>query len=223
MRWLTLVVSACVCLALASTTSAQPTSAAAAEKPPRLTKGWLTYAQSLVRLERTVGVVLREHEMHGTVVTDTTARRETTVTESRRGDVTRLLSDGAVRCRAALGRPTVPLVLRGRPVAVLQDLLMQDATSSTRMPPGLVGGASPSARSAARTTQELEVHVEDGDTIERALDRLVSAGLPFGWGLIERDDARGTSCQVVLFTEDTVLATSYDALSLPAPPADAPR
>ena len=38
--------------------------------PQVLSKGWLPYAQSLVRQERAVGVVLREHQIHDTLVAD---------------------------------------------------------------------------------------------------------------------------------------------------------
>lgn len=206
------------CLTLTGT--AAPQTAAPVPSPaqaPRTSQGGLTYAQSLVRRERPVGVVLREHELHSTVVTDPNAPRETMVTESGRGAVTRLLSTGAVRCHAALERPIVPLVLRGKPLSVLYDLVMQDATASTRTPPGILGGASPSARSNERLGQQIEMHVNDGDTLGQALDRLASSGVPFGWGIVEQGEASVAACQIILFTEDTVWWTPYDALN-PVPP-----
>ncbi len=60
--------------------------------------------------------------------------------------------------------------------------------------------------------------MEFGDTLEVALDRLVYVGVPFGWGVIEHDDVSTSPCQIVLFTEDTVWMTPYDAL-FPAPPS----
>ncbi len=188
----------------------------APEAPQVLSKGWLPHAQSLVRQDRAVGVVLREHQMHDTFVADA-ALAAVPVRETKRGKVTRLMSDDAVRCRTALERPVVPLVLRGKPLAVLFDLVVQEAGASARVPVGVVGGGSPLPRSNERMGQQLEVRVEIGDTLATALDRLVSAGLPFGWGVIQRDETSSSACQIVLFTEDTVWWTPYDAL-FPAPP-----
>lgn len=192
-----------------------------------MSRGWLTYAQSLVRLEQPVGVVLREHEMHSAVVDDTAAQPETTVTESRRGDVTRLLSADAGRCRAALERPLVELALRGRPLSVLFDLVMQDPAASSRVPQGIVGGTvgggASSSRAALRVSQQLELRVNAGDTLEQALDRLVSTGLPFGWGVIEHDETSTSPCTIILFTEENALVTPYDALLPPAPLPHVPR
>jgi hypothetical protein len=211
---------------LAVTASGQTTPAAAAlTEPEPMSKGWLTYAQSLVGREQAVGIVIRESEMFSRVLTDLPADVISSVSESRRGSVTPLMSDGALRCRTALDLPLVPLVLRGTPLSVLNDLVMQDAEASSRIPPGIVGGTvgggSSSRRSNERISQRLELRVEFGDTLEAALDRLVSVGVPLGWGVIEHDETSTSPCQIVLFTEDTVMMTLYDAL-LP-PPSQAPR
>ena len=57
----------------------------------------------------------------------------------------------------------------------------------------------------------------------QSLDRLVYAGVPFGWGVIEHDDVSTSPCQIVQFTEDTVLFTPYDALFTAPPPQNVPR
>ncbi len=219
MRRTALLTAFAVCLALAATARGQTTPAASAPTHAEMrAAGWLPYAQSLVRGEQPVGVVLREHELHDAVATDatTTGTAGTSVVQTTRGVVTRLMSRRARRCQEALQRPVVPLVLRGRPLSVLFDLVMQDPEASAKSPPGIVGGGSAVRRSNERMGQRLELRVEFGDTLESALDRLVSTGLPFGWGVIEHDEPSASPCQIVLFTEDTVWWTSYDAL-LPVP------
>jgi hypothetical protein len=226
MRWPAALTAWVGGVVLAVTACGQTTPAVASPTERQsMSKGWLTYAQSLVGREQAVGIVIRESEMFSRVLTDLPADVISWVSESTRGSVTRLMSDGAHRCRTALDLPLVPLVLRGTPLSVLNDLVMQDAEASSRIPPGIVGGtvggASSSRRSRERLAQRLELRVEFGDTLEAALDRLVSVGEPFGWGVIEHDEPGTSPCQIVLFTEDTVMMTLYDAL-LP-PPSQAPR
>ncbi len=206
----------------------QPTpDASARSRSEVLSKGWLPYAQSLVAREQAVGVVLREGEMFSPVVADVPGLPSTTVAESTRGEVLLLMSDGAVRCRTALERPVVPLVLRGTPLSVLFDLVMQDAEASSRFQPGLVGGtvvlAGASRPGGERISQQLELRVDVGDTLESALNRLVSTGTRLGWGVIEHDDQSASPCQIVIFTEDSVLWTPYDALLPAAPLPEMPR
>lgn len=224
MRWPAVLTALLGSVVLAVTASGQtPAGAASVTEPQPISKGWLTYAQSLVGREQAVGVVIRESEMFSRVLSDLPADVISSVSESTRGSVTRLMSDGALRCRTALDLPLVPLVLRGTPLSVLNDLVMQDAEASSRISPGIVGGASSSRRSGERISQRLELRVEFGDTLEAALDRLITVGVPFGWGVIEHDEPSTSPCQIVLFTEDTVMMTPHDAL-LPAPaPPPVPR
>jgi hypothetical protein len=44
-----------------------------------------------------------------------------------------------------------------------------------------------------------------------ALTRIVRAGVPFGWGVVERA-GEGTRCQLIWITVDTVSWTSHDVL-----------
>ncbi|WP_291980638.1 hypothetical protein [Luteitalea sp.] len=228
MRWPAVLTALLGSVVLAVTASGQtPAGAASVTEPQPISKGWLTYAQSLVGREQAVGVVIRESEMFSRVLSGLPADVISSVSESTRGSVTGLMSDGALRCRTALDLPLVPLVLRGTPLSVLNDLVMQDAEASSRIPPGIVGGtvggASSSRRSGERISQRLEVRVEFGDTLEAALDRLVSVGVPLGWGVIEHDETSTSPCQIVLFTEDTVMMTPYDALLPATPPSRVPR
>ena len=176
--------------------------------------------------EQAIGVVLLEDEIFSRVLADpSTDVVAGSVAEVKRGSVGRLVSERALRCRRALERPVVPLVLRGTPLAVLYDVVTQDPEASTRLPPGLLGGGGgqPSARSRERITQTISIDLRPDSTLETALDQLVSAGVPLGWGVIERGETGGTPCQILLFTEDSVLWTGYDALYPTIPPSKAPR
>lgn len=156
MRLPEVLTAAVGCVALAVTTCGPTTPAASspAQSEP-MSKGWLPYAQSRVRREQAAGVELREADMFSKVVADLPAGDTSSVAEFTRGSVTRLMSDGALRCRTALERPLVPLALRGTPLSVLYDLVMQDAEASSTMPPGIVGGASSPRRSSERIGQRL--------------------------------------------------------------------
>ncbi len=89
-----------------------------------------------------------------------------------------------------------------------------DAQAKPPVPPGnLGGGGSPSPRSRERLDQRFDVEIRAGDTPSDALTRIVREGVPFGWGVVERD-GEGTRCQLIWITEDTVSWTSYDLLDL---------
>lgn len=210
---------------LAVVAGAQAPRSGSPEQPQGASKAWLPYAQSVVGHEQAIGVVLLEDEIFSRVLTHpSTDVAPASVAEVRRGSVGRLVSERALRCRRALERPVVPLVLRGTPLAVLYDVVTQDPEASTRLPPGLLGGGGqPSARSRERIAQTISIDLHPDSTLETALDQLVSAGVPLGWGVIERGETGGTPCQIILFTEDSVLWTGYDALYPTTPPSKAPR
>lgn len=218
MRCRHLLTTWAVSVTLAVGAGAQTLRAGSSEQPQGASKAWLPYAQSLVGREQAIGVVLLEDEIFSRLLADLSTDVTTSVAEVRRGSVVRLVSERALRCRRALERPVVPLVLRGTPLAVLYDLVTQDPEASTRLPPGLLGGGGPpSARSRERIAQEISIDLRPDSTLETALDQLVLAGVPLGWGVIERGETSATPCQIILFTEDSVLWTGYDAL-YPTPP-----
>lgn len=98
-------------------------------------------------------------------------------------------------------------------------LITQNADARHPLPPGRMGagGGTPSSRSQERVAQHFDVEIRDGDTLADALTRIVRAGVPFGWGVVERD-GEGTRCQLIWITEDTVSWTPYDVATVDAPP-----
>jgi hypothetical protein len=177
--------------------------------PPDASTPDLRYASSLVADERPVGVVLMHDEAHVAprefwpyLAPD--ARRTTSATIRDKDGVTLIESERASVCRAAVGRAVRPIRLTGTILEIPLPLIKQDADARHATPPGsLGGGARPSSRSQERLDQHVDVEVRAGDTFGDALTRIVRAGVPFGWGVIQRD-GEGTRCQLIWITEDTV-------------------
>jgi len=105
--------------------------------------------------------------------------------------------------------------LTGTILEIPFPLVRQDAQAKHPVPPGSLGGGGsrPSPRSRERLDQHVDVEIRHGDTLSDALTRIVRAGVPFGWGVVERD-GEGTRCQLIWITEDTVSWTSHDLWDL---------
>lgn len=191
--------------------------------PPDSSIPDLRYASSLVAAEQPVGLVLMHDEMHVAprefwpyLAPD--ARRTTSATIREKDGVTLIESARASVCRAAIGRAVRPMRLTGTIVEIPLPLITQDAGATHAVPPGRVGGGGsrPSSRSRERLDQHFDVEIRDGDTLADALTRIVRAGVPLGWGVIERD-GEGSRCQLIWITEDTVSWTPYDVVQLGTP------
>lgn len=184
--------------------------------PPDASVPDLRYASSLVAAEQSVGLVLMHDEMHLApralwphLAPD--ARRTSSATVREKDGVTVIESQRALTCLAAVRRPVRPMRLAGTIDEIALPLVTQDPDATHPIPPGRLGGGGsrPSPRSRERLDQHFDVEIREGDTLADALARVVRAGVPFGWGVIERD-GDGTRCQLIWVTEDTVSWTSYD-------------
>ena len=122
-------------------------------------------------------------------------------------------SPRALLCRAGLARAVPSRTFSGSPHEVLFGIASTFDESLRRLPPpGIMnGGPAPSQKSIERTTQQIVVTVEAG-SLQGALTRLVTTAPGVGWLASERCDRSGKcGCYLNLFTEDSMLWTSYDA------------
>lgn len=214
-RWQLIACTALLCAGALHAAQAPP-----ALPPPDASTPDLRYAASLVAAERPVGLVLMHDELHVAprelwphLAPDATRTTSATVRED--DGFTLIASRRASVCRAAVGRAVRPMRLTGTILEIPYPLVRQDAQAKPPVPPGSVGGGGsrPSPRSRERLDQRFDVEIGTGDTLSDALTRIVRAGIPFGWGVVERD-GEGTRCQLIWITEDTVSWTSHDLLDL---------
>jgi len=211
-----LVGTAFLCAGALHATQAPPTL-----PPPDRSTPDLRYAASLVGTERAVGVVLMHDELYVAprelwpyLAPDATRTTSAAIVE--REGLTLIESRRASVCRAALDRVVRPMRLAGTLLEIPYPLIQQDEAAKSPVPPGSLGGGGPgrtSRRSQERLGQFFDVDIRPGDTLSNALTRIVRAGVPFGWGVVQRD-GEGTRCQLIWVTEDTVSWTSFDLLSV---------
>ena len=208
------------CTALVCAAALHAAQAPPALPPPDASTPDLRYASSLVAAERPVGLVLMHDELHVAprelwphLAPD--ARRTTSARVRENDGFTLIESRRASVCRAAVDRVVRPMRLTGTILEIPLRLVRQGAQAKHPVAPGRLGGGGsrPSPRSRERLDQLFDVVIRNGDTLSDALTRIVRGGIPFGWGVVERDD-EGTRCQLIWITEDTVSWTPYDLLDL---------
>ena len=124
-----------------------------------------------------------------------------------------VMSPRARLCRAGLARSVPSRTVSGSPLEVLFGIASTfDASLRQLPPPGTMnGGPAPSQKSQESVSRQIAVKVEPG-SLQAALTRLVTSSLGVGWLASERCDGPGRcGCYLSLFTEESVLWTSYDA------------